>query len=207
MTFFDEAYKGTPPWDIGRPQPVFVQLVETGVLREGPVLDVGCGTGEHVLFLVAKGFEAVGIDAAPKAIEKAKRKAKERKVKATFLVHGASELAALNRTFAVVVDSGLFHVFGNRERIRFRNQLHAVLRPGGTYFMMCFSEKEPADWDGPRRVTKEEIRATFATPKFRIRSIAEAKFATNMHDNGGYAYLATIERLQGKKDLSPPLIV
>jgi len=194
MTFFDEAYGGTPPWDIGRPQPVFVQLVETGVLREGPVLDVGCGTGEHVLFLAARGFEAVGVDAAPKAIEKAKRKGKERNLKATFLVHDAFELAALKRTFPTVIDNGLFHVFGNRERIRFRNQLHAVMRSGGTYFMMCFSEKEPSDWDGPRRVTREELRATFAPPKFRVRSIQDARFETLRHEAGGYAYLAIVDR-------------
>ncbi len=194
MSFFDEAYEGTPPWDIGRPQPVFVQLVEGGMIREGPILDVGCGTGEHVLFFAAKGFEAVGIDAAPKAIEKAKRKAKERKLKATFLVHDAFELVALDRTFLTVIDNGLFHVFGNRERIRFRNQLHQVMRPGGAYFMMCFSEKEPADWDGPRRVTKEEIRATFAPPKFRVRSIEDARFETHRHEEGGYAYLAVIDR-------------
>jgi len=41
MNFFDEAYEGTPPWDIGRPQGIFVQLVEKGLLRDGPVLDDG----------------------------------------------------------------------------------------------------------------------------------------------------------------------
>ncbi len=196
MSFFDEAYEGTPPWDIGRPQPEFVRLWEKGLIKESPLLDVGCGTGEHALFFAAKGLDVVGVDSAAKAIEKAKRKAKERKVKAAFLVHDAFDLAALKRAFAVVVDSGLFHVFGNGDRIRFRNQVHAVLEPGGTYFMMCFSEKEPADWDGPRRVTKPEILATFTPPKFRVRSIRDAKFETNMHDDGGYAYLATINRIR-----------
>ena len=194
MNFFDAAYEGTPPWDIGRPQPAFVQLTEAGVLKDGPVLDVGCGTGEHVLFLAAKGFEAVGIDSAPKAIEKAKRKAKERKVKATFRVHDALDLKSLGRTFPTVIDNGLFHVFGNRERIRFRNGLHAVMRSGGRYFMMCFSEKEPTDWGGPRRVTKEEIRGTFAPPKFRVRSIEDTRFETHHHEDGGFAYLATVDR-------------
>lgn len=194
MSFFDEAYEGTPPWDIGRPQGVFVQLVEKGILRDSPVLDVGCGTGEHSLFLAAKGFDVTGIDSAPRVIEKAKRKARERKLKATFLVHDAFDLAALNRTFSTVIDNGLFHVFGNRERVRFRNALHAAMRPGGTYFMMAFSDKEPTDWGGPRRVSREEILAVFAPPKFRVRSIEDARFETHHHEDGGYAYLSTIAR-------------
>ncbi len=45
---FDALYAGTPPWDIGRPQPAFLALAQEGAIR-GRVLDVGCGTGEHVL--------------------------------------------------------------------------------------------------------------------------------------------------------------
>ena len=30
---FDESYLGTPPWDIGRPQPMFAALLEEGVIR------------------------------------------------------------------------------------------------------------------------------------------------------------------------------
>src|SRR5579871_93102 len=45
---FDDSYLGTPPWDIGRPQPVFAALLDEGDIR-GRVLDAGCGTGEHTL--------------------------------------------------------------------------------------------------------------------------------------------------------------
>jgi hypothetical protein len=45
---FEAAYEATPPWDIGAPQPAFATLAADGRLR-GRVLDVGCGTGEHVL--------------------------------------------------------------------------------------------------------------------------------------------------------------
>lgn len=198
MSFFDEAYRGTPPWDIGRPQSAFVRLFEKGLLRESPALDVGCGTGENALFLAANGLDVTGIDAAPMAIEKAKGKARKRGIEAAFLVHDALELSTLGKTFSTVIDSGLFHVFGNRERVRFRNQLHAVMRPGATYAMLCFSEKEPTDWDGPRRVTEAEIREIFAAPKFRIRSIDETRFDTRFHDEGGYAYLSVMERTGGK---------
>ena len=74
---FDAMYMGTPPWDIGRPQPVFARLSETGAIT-GRVLDAGCGTGEHVLMAAAAGLDATGIDAAPSALAAARRKAADR---------------------------------------------------------------------------------------------------------------------------------
>ena len=72
MVDFDAAYaSGTPPWDIGRPQPAFVRLADDGTLR-GRVLDVGCGTGEHALMAATLGFEAVGVDSSPRAINRAR---------------------------------------------------------------------------------------------------------------------------------------
>ena len=72
--FFNESYKGTPPWDLDRPQAEFIRLANDGKIR-GRVLDVGCGTGENAIFFAGLGLEVLGIDGAPLAIEKAKRKA------------------------------------------------------------------------------------------------------------------------------------
>jgi SAM-dependent methyltransferase len=43
---------------------------EEAVLRRarGPVLDVGCGAGRHVLALQRRGVEVVGLDASPDAV-------------------------------------------------------------------------------------------------------------------------------------------
>jgi SAM-dependent methyltransferase len=69
---FDALYAGTPPRDIGRPQPAFLALAEAGELR-GRVLDVGCGTGEHALLAARLGLEATGVDVAAAAIAAATR--------------------------------------------------------------------------------------------------------------------------------------
>jgi len=186
---FESAYLGTPPGDIGRPQPAIVRLAETGQIT-GSVLDVGCGTGENVLYLAEHGYAAAGVDGAPTAIKKARAKAKRRGLNASFEVGDALNLPTPERQFDTLIDSGLFHVFSDDERPRFRESLGRVVRSGGTYFLMCFSDHQPGDW-GPRRVTQAEIRAVFGDG-WRVNSIEPSVFETNVGE--AQAWLATISR-------------
>jgi cyclopropane fatty-acyl-phospholipid synthase-like methyltransferase len=190
IEFFDQAYLGIPPWDIGRAQPPLVELAEAGKLHS-PVLDVGCGTGENALYLAGRGLDVTGIDAAPRAIAKARQKAEQRGMKVDFEVVDALTLSSLGRTFRTAIDSGLFHVFSDNERPVFARELHAVLQLGGTYYLMCFSEYQPGDW-GPRRVTQAEIRETFSDG-WEVGPIRSAGFETNL--GPAAAWLASVRRL------------
>ena len=194
MGFFNLAYEGgrVPPWDTGRPQGEIVHLAEEGELR-GEVLDVGCGTGENALYLASLGHQTWGIDSSPLAIEKAKKKAQERQLNVRFLVWNALQLKKLKKSFDTVIDSGLFHVFSDRERPVFAASIASVLRRGGKYYMLCFSDREP-DSFGPRHLSQEEIRATFRTG-CRINYIREAYFENHVHPNGAHAWLSSITRL------------
>ena len=188
---FDALYAGTPPWDIGRPQSAFLELAEAGAIR-GRVLDVGCGTGEHALMASALGLEATGVDAAPTAVAIAIAKARERGLSARFLVWDALELASLAELFDTVLDSGLFHVFDDDQRLGFVEGLRTVMRAGGRYHLLCFSDRQPGIW-GPRRVTQEEIRSSFADG-WQVDSIEVARFDINIDPNGALAWRATITR-------------
>jgi SAM-dependent methyltransferase len=157
---FDASYQQAekPPWDIDRPQPALAAVADQ---FSGRFLDAGCGTGEHALLAASRGLEAVGFDAAPTAIAKAEAKARERGSSARFVVADALDLSSLGETFDTVVDSGLFHVFDDDDRPRYVRSLGGVVSPGGRLFLLCFSDRQPGDW-GPRRVTEDELRASFA---------------------------------------------
>lgn len=154
---FENSYAGNPPWDIGKPQ---VAIAESIDLVISPVLDAGCGTGENALFLAARGHQVTGIDFVDEAIRIARRKAAERGLTVEFHVKDAMTLEDWDRRFATVIDSGLFHVFSDEDRIRYVAGLTHVTEPGGRLLLLCFSDEEPGT-HGPRRVSHREIRAAF----------------------------------------------
>src|SRR5207245_7991605 len=89
---WEDAYKTRPPWDIRRPQPAFVELVQAGELNKGRVLGVGCGTGENALYLAERAFSVVGVDLSSRALDVAKTKGSERKLKVDFRFANALSL-------------------------------------------------------------------------------------------------------------------
>jgi ubiquinone/menaquinone biosynthesis C-methylase UbiE len=195
---WERAYaSGDLPWDIGRPQSAFRRLAETGVIA-GPVLDSGCGTGEHALLFASLGIEAVGVDVSPTAIRQAQAKARDQGLAARFLVGNVLDLGAVGRTFRSVVDSGTFHTLDDRERQRYVTELSRCVEPGGRVFVLCFSELTPGD-EGPRRVTQAEIRAAFSGG-WDVEDIVPERFEVRsefMRDTP-HAWLATIVRTQAR---------
>jgi SAM-dependent methyltransferase len=138
----------------------------------------------------AQGLDATGVDASPRAIQIATRKATDRGITARFLVWNALALADLNEQFDTVLDSGLFHVFDDERRAQYVASLAAVVRPGGRVLLACFSDRQPGNW-GPRRVRQAELRDAFANG-WVIESIEPVRFQTNLDPPIAEGWLARI---------------
>jgi SAM-dependent methyltransferase len=171
---FEELYAGPAPWDIGRPQGLFAAVAGRFT---SPILDAGCGTGEHALLLAGRGHRVTGIDFVEEAIRRARRKAAERGLDVEFLVKDALTLGDWGERFASAVDFGLFHVFSDDDRRRYVAGLARVLEPGGLLFLMCFSDEEPGT-EGPRRVSRRELYDAFADG-WEVESIQPARCEVN----------------------------
>ncbi len=190
---WDDSYQdGPPPWDAGGPRSAVVRLCDQGAFA-GPVLDSGCGAGEDALEIAARGIEITGVDVAPTAIRQAKDKAASRGLAATFLVGDALQLHRLGRTFRSVLDAGLFHTFDDEERPAYTQSLAAVTHPGSVLHLLCFSEMAPGE-RGPRRVTQDELRASFRDG-WKVASIDADRLETTFDSSGVPAWLAKIERV------------
>jgi SAM-dependent methyltransferase len=171
---FEHFYAGAAPWDIGKPREQFTAIAEQLV---SPVLDAGCGTGEHALYFAARGLRVTGIDFVEEAVRRAQRKAAERGVAVEFLVKDALALKGWTARFASAIDCGLFHGFSDADRPRYVAGLAHVLQPGARLFLMCFSDAEPGT-DGPRRVSRQELYSAFASG-WKVESVRPTECEVN----------------------------
>jgi SAM-dependent methyltransferase len=191
---WDASYRDGPaPWDVGHPQPAVVRLAAGGAFA-GPVLDAGCGTGEHAVHLASLGLSVLGVDVAQTAIAMARAKAAENGIAVEFATADALALDRLGRRFRTVLDCGLFHTFDRDERPRYVTSLAAVTEPGGTLYVLCFSDEGPGA--GPHPVSREELTTPFGPGSgWTVATVEPDHVQTRFHDgDGAPAWLATITR-------------
>lgn len=158
---WDERYRTDElPWDTGEPDEHLVAFVGGGV-GPGRALDVGCGTGTNAVWLAEQGFEVVGIDLAPTAIERARARAAAaagvaercRFAVLDFLAEGLDATG-----FDLVFDRGCFHVFDEpAERARFAECVAGLLAPGGLWLSLIGSTEGPERDHGPPRRTARDV--------------------------------------------------
>lgn len=190
VEFFHTVYEGKPPWEIDAPQLAIVKLEQAGKIV-GDVLDIGCGTGCNAMFLAERGHHVTAFDLVPQAIEQAKSRLAARPLDITFLVASALNLPELGRQYDTAIDAGVFHVFNDKDRLRYCDNIHRCLKPGGRLYLICFSEHQPGS-EGPRRMTQLEIRDSFTTG-WKVESIEPSVYLTQPQFYGpAKAWLAQI---------------
>jgi SAM-dependent methyltransferase len=148
---------GELPWDTGVPDEHLVTLVERGGVKPGRALEVGCGTGTNALWLAAHGFDVVGVDVSPLAIEKARGKAAGAP-RCRFDVVDFLEASPAGGPFDFVFDRGCFHVFDDAAvRDKFAVRVAALLAPGGQWLSLIGSTEGGARDTGPPRRTARDV--------------------------------------------------
>ncbi|WP_394834400.1 TPMT family class I SAM-dependent methyltransferase [Pendulispora rubella] len=149
----DDYAAGDLPWDIGQPDPRLVEFVESGAVVPGRALDVGCGTGTDAVWLAERGFDVLGVDIAPLAVEQARSKLGASKLRCRFATFDFLADALMEPPFDFVFDRGCFHGFEKvEERSRFAGRVAASLTTGGLWLSLIRSTEGPArDLETPGR--------------------------------------------------------
>jgi len=107
------------------------------------VVDVGCGRGRHSRSLAERGYSVTGFDLSPKAIEKARKIADERKLSnVRFLINDMR--TPLPETFDAAVN--LFTTFGyfidEQENVKVLKSVRAMLKPNGLFLIDFMNAKK-----------------------------------------------------------------
>ena len=144
----DEIYRNLPPdeipWNREQPPEALVELVESGRVQPCRCIDLGCGTGNYVIFLAGKGFTVTGIDASPAAISIARDRAEKKGVQCDFLIadvlHAADQVQV---TFDFAYDWEVLHHVFPEEREQYVDNVFSLLNSGGKYLSICFSDQDP----------------------------------------------------------------
>lgn len=111
----------------------------------------------------------------------------------------ALALKDLPEVFDTAIDSGLFHVFSDDDRRRYLDGLASVLKLGGKFYLLCFSDDEPGT-QGPRRVSEKEIRDAFADG-WNVESIERSRYEvrpdptdSSFKDGGPKAWFVVVKK-------------
>lgn len=175
---WNEHYEqGAMPWDTETPDQGLVDFVRGRRLVPGRALDIGCGTGTHALWLAGQGWDVLGVDISPRAIERAHARAEGTPVTGTIRFAVDDFLAAPPEgPFDVVFDRGVFHVFDAAEdRARFAVHVARSLAPSGYWLSLLGSTEGPPRDEGPPRRSARDI-ANAIEPVLEIVELRSAVF-------------------------------
>lgn len=162
---------GRVPWDTNVTPPEVVAVIEEEKLAPGQALDLGCGTGTNAIYLAQHGWQVNGIDFVPRAIRRARRKARQSGVEGqvTFHVGDVAQLEALDLPpINFALDIGCFHSLPSELRDAYAVGLDGVAAPGAVYLLYAFQPRQSSV--GRVGVTADEVAQLFA-PGFRVVNV------------------------------------
>ncbi|GAB3744878.1 class I SAM-dependent methyltransferase [Nocardiopsis nanhaiensis] len=173
MTNYARMYRlGFTPWE--RYGPAAGAQLRSWLEREskdrespGRALDIGCGRGQFTPELARHGWEAVGLDFVPAAIEAAREKNAD---DVTYVVGDATDLSPDLGTFDLFLDIGCFQGLDQTQQAAQGRSVTALAAPSATLLMLAFG---PSIY---RRmvegVSQAEIEAAF--PEWELTDVEDA---------------------------------
>ncbi len=103
------------------------------------VLDLCCGTGPVTRRLVARSQRVTGLDASPRALERARQQVPQ----ATYVEAFAEQTPFPDQQFDLVHTSVALHEMAPEQRRRILQEVYRILKPGGVLALVDF---HPPTW-------------------------------------------------------------
>lgn len=150
--------------------PRIVKLFKKNGVKK--ILDLGCGSGRHMVYLAKHGFEIYGIDIAPKGIEITKDWLRKEQLKANLKIGNVyKKLPYPNNFFDALVSTQILHHNRIRNIRKLIKEIERIIKPGGLIFITV-SKKGSI-----KNIPKEKM--------WKIKFIAPRTFIPSSHDEKG----------------------
>lgn len=171
---------------------IAIEFPDDSVRSQLKILDLGCGTGASLWYLIREGFDTYGLDGSKTAVEIAKKRLSEEKLGASVNVGDLAALPYLKGTFDCAIDVVAIQHNTSESITRILREVRRVLKPHGKLFSMMIKRGswgwglgeriEPATlasiregpFAGMGRVhffSKHEIVGMLRTAGFRVTAI------------------------------------
>ena len=180
LELWDGSYRGgkRPFWDARLPSGELRRVVEQGIIRPGPAVDLGCGSGTDAIYLASKGFTVTAIDIAPTALSLGREKAERAGVKVRWLLASVLSLPNLE-PFEFIFDRGCYHEVRFDNAAAYVETVRRLSQPGRTRFLLLAGNPNEAPVQyAPPQVAEEDIRSDFS-PLFDFEWVKETRFETS----------------------------
>jgi len=194
----EQIYRRIPlekiPWNMETPPDILKQVVKTKKITPCKVIELGCGTGNYVIHMGSKGFDATGVDFSESAIEIARSSAAKKAVHCHFILADVlGEMTEVQDTFDFAYDWELLHHIFPPDRQKYVRNVYRLLNPGGRYLSVCFSEKSK-QFGGAGKYRKtpldtvlyfssESEMASLFKPLFQIEELETVHFEGKFADH------------------------
>jgi len=151
MSWWESAYRsGHVPWDPGEYDGHLPAILDRYEIAPARVIDLGCGTGKSVNWLGRRGFEAVGVDSSPSAIDSAR---KDGAPTARFYCgrfpdeFEESEGDFANDSYGLAMERAFLQHLGHDAARAAAERIAELLAPGGIFYsLMIAAEGSQGHW-------------------------------------------------------------
>ncbi len=158
------------PWDTQITPPEVMDFIKRS--QPGRALDLGCGTGTNAITLTKHGWQCTGVDFSPKAIAKARNKARREALDIEFHVADVSDLSFIEGPFDYMLDIGCLFTLSPEQQKRYAAEASRLLRPDAVYMLYAWLPQQR----GGRYIglSIEEAKALFSS-NFRLEKVEQGK--------------------------------
>lgn len=168
MERWDRYYRDgkTAPWDSGVAAEDLVTAVESGTIKPGRAIVLGCGSGNNAIYLATKGFDVIGLDVAPTALGIAQQRAEKAGVKVRWMLADVLNPPELE-PFDFIFDRGCYHNVRYVDAKGFVKTVEKLSQPGTQIQILSLNRK------GPPGIIEETMRGDWKDP-FEFKYLKES---------------------------------